>query len=225
MTLQPGVTGHEDAGNVRLHVFIGQDFPPFVAGDLTGERFGVGDVADENEGAGGGYLGDLAGAFVRHDDLLEAAVADELFDVLFHQEPDLRVGASLFHGEGVCLEVIELVDDGHGRSVPGQRYGFFDGGVAAADRDHVFAGEEVSVARGAIGDAASFEYFFRGKPEGAGNSACGQDDRGGRERALVLELDGLFRTLEVDAVDLGVGHDVAAEALGLVAHGHCDVAA
>ena len=122
------------------------------------------------------------------------------------------------------LEVVELMHDRDRGGVFRERDRFLDGGVAAADGHDVLAGEEVAVTGRAVGDAPAFECGLGRQPERTRNAAGGDDQRGGREGALVFDFHQLGRTREVDARELHVGHQVAAELRRLGLHGHGDIA-
>ncbi len=130
----------------------------------------------------------------------------------------------LLHGEGVRLEVVEFVDHGHRRSVARQRQGLLDGGVAAADGDDVFVGEEVAVAGGAVGDATTLEPCLGREAESARHAAAGDDHGAGGEGSFIVDLYDLLVAGQVDARHVRVPEQLTAELLGLSFHRHGDLA-
>ena len=101
--------------------------------------------------------------------------------------------------------------------VLGEEHGLLRGGKAAAHHEHIFAGEKLPVARGAVGHAPALEGRLPGKahfsgvgPGGPQDPEAGQRPPGG--------ADGFDVSGQVQPRDLGQ-QEFRPEGLGLPAHG------
>ena len=126
-------------------------------------------------------------------------------------------------GEGAVLEhlggaeFVAPVDDGDGVADAGEVEALVHGGVAAADHHHVLATEEVAVADGAVGHAATAELVLAGDAELVVGAAGGDDDGLGGEVALG-STDQLALVVQVfHGLHFGKLH-LGAEAFRLVVH-------
>ena len=115
------------------------------------------------------------------------------------------------------LEFIAAVNHGDFAGEIGEEQGFFNGGVAAADDQHLFVAVEEAIAGGAGRNAEALEVLLRWQVQPLGLGAGADDERiaGIDLAAVAFQPDGLV--LQADFGD-GVGNHFGADMLGLGLH-------
>ena len=159
----------------------------------------------------------LAGLLAAVADGAQSVVAEDSVHLGVAQHGDLGV---ITGGIGCALgagEVVAADENGDMSCVLGEEHGLLCCGKAAADDEHILAGEELAVAGGAVGYAAAAEIFFSGESHHAGMCA------GGQQHAEALELtpvgvNGLYIAAHVKLVH-ACQHELSAEVFGLLTHG------
>ena len=121
----------------------------------------------------------------------------------------------LGHG-GVASEVVFAHEHGHRARIASQEHGFLGRGESAAHHEHVFAGEELAVACGAVGHTTAGVFPLAREPDLARRCAHREHD-GEALHVTARGMHGFDVALRVDA-----GHSAhaqfGAEILRLLAH-------
>ena len=135
-------------------------------------------MADRDEHAVGRDLGERAGLDVLQPDVGDLGWIFATADLVDHAVPDhldLGMLECAILQDAFGAEVVAAVNEGDLRSEVGQKQCFLDGGIAAADHDHILAAVEEAIAGGAGRDAESLEGVFRRQAEPARLRAGGKD--------------------------------------------------
>src|SRR5208282_719691 len=173
------VAGDEHALDARFGAVFGHQVAGRVHFKLAAEDFGVGIVADGHEQAVSGQIHGLAVPGLAQAHAFDSALGrvDHVGHYVGREEADLFVMPRAVQHDFGGAEFVAAMDHGHLRCELGEKDGFFQGGIAAADHHHFFAAVEIAIAGGARGDAVAHEFALVFEAQKSRGGA-GRDDQG-----------------------------------------------
>ena len=123
---------------------------------------------------------------------------------VFHIDVDLRIGEQALLQDLLGAQHATAMHERHPRGDIGEVHRLLDGGIAAADHDHLLAAEEEAVAGGAGRDAKALEVLLRRQAEPAGLRAGGDDEGVGSVFRSTRRPSARRAALQIDGVDMVV---------------------
>src|SRR5690606_18492613 len=155
--------GHAGGGRVARLAGVGDDVAVAHL-ELADEQFGIGTVADGDEGAIERDVGFLAAAVVTHPKAGDAlVVAEYLVDLVEPHRLDLALGdpgIEVIDQDGLGPELVAAMNQGDLARDVREVEGLLDGRIAAADHRNGLLPVEEAVARRAGRYAAAHESFL-----------------------------------------------------------------
>src|SRR5262245_14454991 len=187
---------------------------------LPDEQLGGRRVADGDEDPVRRMLAERAGLDVAQNDSLDLERVLSPRYVIHHAVPNhrnLRVLEQAVLQDLLGAKTVAAVHHGDAGGEIGEKQRLFDGGIASADHDHLFAAIEKAIAGGAGGDAIALEFLLGRQLQPARLRPGGDDHAVGEIAVAGITLEPERPVREVDLAHV-VGDDFGADMLGLLLH-------
>src|SRR5262249_55014011 len=179
---------HRGGGRERRGLDVAGGLHPH----LRDEQLGGGRVADGDEDPFRRMLAERAGLDVAQNDSVDLERVLAARHILQHAVPDhrnLRVLEQPVLQDLLGAETVAAVHHGDAGGEIGEKQRLFDGGIASADHDHLFAAIEETVAGGAGGDPIALEFLLGRQFQPARLRAGGDDHAVGEIAVTGITLE------------------------------------